>query len=221
MADAERDPATGTRPGPGTMSTSDRSSATGTSSTAGASGTARDEAVRVVEETLDALAAAAREGDPDPDPAGHARTEVTWESPEPGSYVVTLPGTRKLSTTCSLRVGRHSLSLNAFVIRHPDENAGNVHRRLLERNLKLYGVSYAIDGLGDIYLTARLPIEAVSGDELDRLLGAVLEEADGSFNTLLELGFAEAIRKEYAWRIARGESTRNLAAFTHLTGEGA
>ena len=133
--------------------------------------------------------------------------------------LVTLPGTRKLSTTCSLRVGKHSLSLNAFVVRHPDENAEKFHRRLLERNLKLYGVSYAIDRLGDVYLTAKLPLSAVSGDELDRLLGAVLEEADGSFNTLLELGFAKAIRKEYAWRVARGESTRNLAAFTHLTGE--
>ncbi|MGQ4516850.1 YbjN domain-containing protein [Streptomyces sp. DW26H14] len=182
--------------------------------------TARD-AARVVEEALDALAEADADsaGEGARDAAGHARQGVTWESPEPGAYVVTLPGTRKLSTTCSLRVGRHSLSLNAFVVRHPDENTEKFHRRLLERNLKLYGVSYAIDRLGDVYLTAKLPLAAVSGDELDRLLGAVLEEADGSFNTLLELGFAESIRKEYAWRVARGESTRNLAAFTHLTGE--
>ncbi|MFI8001603.1 YbjN domain-containing protein [Streptomyces sp. NPDC086010] len=143
--------------------------------------------------------------------------ELEWESPEPGSYVVTLPGTRKLSTTCSLRVGQHSLSLNAFVIRHPDENDAAVHRWLLERNLRLFGVSYAIDQLGDIYLTGRLPLSVVTAEELDRLLGAVLEAADGAFNPLLELGFASAIRKEYAWRVERGESTRNLDAFTHLT----
>ncbi|WEH34245.1 YbjN domain-containing protein [Streptomyces sp. AM 4-1-1] len=143
--------------------------------------------------------------------------ELEWENPEPGSYVVTLPGTRKLSTTCSLRVGKHSLSLNAFVIRHPDENDAAVHRWLLERNLRLFGVSYAIDSLGDIYLVGKLPLSVVTPDELDRLLGTVLETADGSFNPLLELGFASAIRKEYAWRVARGESTRNLDAFTHLT----
>ncbi|WP_046499054.1 type III secretion system chaperone family protein [Streptomyces odonnellii] len=143
--------------------------------------------------------------------------ELTWESPRPGSYVVTLPGTRKLSTTCSLLVGRHALSLNAFVVRRPDENAEAVHRWLLERNLKLYGVSYAVDRLGDIYLTGKLPLAAVTEDEIDRLLGSVLEAADGSFNTLLELGFASAIRKEYAWRVSRGESTRNLDAFEHLT----
>ncbi|MET8450007.1 type III secretion system chaperone family protein [Streptomyces sp. NPDC005209] len=143
--------------------------------------------------------------------------ELDWENPEPGTYVAKLPGTRKLSTTVQLLVGRHSLSLNAFVIRHPDENEAAVHRWLLERNLKLYGVSYAVDRLGDIYVTARLPLASVTADDVDRLLGQVLEAADGSFNTLLELGFASAIRKEYAWRVARGESTRNLDAFTHLT----
>ncbi|MFF2409256.1 YbjN domain-containing protein [Streptomyces sp. NPDC058092] len=142
---------------------------------------------------------------------------LAWESPEPGGYVVKLPGTRKLSTTCSLRVGKHSLSLNAFVVRHPDENDAAVHRWLLERNLRLFGVSYAIDPLGDIYLVGKLPLSVVTPQELDRLLGTVLEAADGSFNTLLELGFASAIRKEYEWRVSRGESTRNLDAFTHLT----
>lgn len=143
--------------------------------------------------------------------------ELAWESPSDGTYVIKLPGTRKLSTTCSLIVGRHSLSINAFVVRHPDENHEAVHRWLLERNTRLYGVSYAIDKLGDIYLVGKLPLAAVTPDELDRILGTVLENADGSFNTLLEMGFATAIRKEYAWRVSRGESTRNLDAFTHLT----
>ncbi|MFE1288755.1 YbjN domain-containing protein [Streptomyces sp. NPDC058751] len=143
--------------------------------------------------------------------------ELEWESPGAGSYVVKLPGTRKLWTTVSLIVGRHSLSLNAFVIRHPDENHEAVHRWLLERNLKLYGVAYAVDPLGDVYLTGKLPLTAVTPEEVDRLLGSVLEAADGAFNTLLELGFASAIRKEYAWRVSRGESTRNLDAFTNLT----
>ncbi|WP_310727156.1 YbjN domain-containing protein [Streptomyces sp. N2A] len=145
---------------------------------------------------------------------------LDWESPSDGAYVVKLPGTRKLSTTCSLIVGRHSLSINAFVVRRPDENHETVHRWLLERNTRLYGVSYAIDKLGDIYLVGKLPLVAVTPDELDRILGTVLENADGSFNTLLEMGFATAIRKEYAWRVSRGESTRNLEAFAHLTRKG-
>lgn len=87
---------------------------------------------------------------------------LDWESPAPGSYVVQLPGTRKLATTCSLIVGTHALSLNAFVIRHPDENDAAVHRWLLEHNLRLFGVSYAIDSLGDIYLVGKLPLSVVT-----------------------------------------------------------
>lgn len=145
--------------------------------------------------------------------------ELDWEQPAEGTFVVQLPGTRKLSTTCSLAVGRHSLSVNAFVVRRPDENHAEVYRWLLERNTRLYGVSYALDRAGDIYLVGRLPLAAVVHEEVDRLLGTVLETADGSFNTLLEMGFASSIRKEYQWRVSRGESTRNLAAFAHLTGE--
>jgi hypothetical protein len=143
--------------------------------------------------------------------------DLGWERAGDGAYVVALPGTRKLSTTVSLKVGRHTLSLNAFVVRRPDENHEAFYRWLLERNTRLGGVAYAIDRLGDVYLVGRLPLAAVTPDEVDRLLGSVVENADGSFNTLLELGFASAIRKEYAWRTSRGESTRNLDAFAHLT----
>ncbi|MFC1433510.1 YbjN domain-containing protein [Streptacidiphilus sp. N1-3] len=145
---------------------------------------------------------------------------VDWEQPagDPFTCVATLPGTRKLSTTCSLRVGEHTLSINAFVVRHPDENHEAFYRWLLERNTRLYGLAYAIDRLGDVYLAGRLPLAAVTAEEVDRLLGSVLSNADEPFNALLELGFAEAIRREWEWRTKRGESTRNLDAFTRLTG---
>jgi len=143
-------------------------------------------------------------------------SDLEWEEVPPATFVVTLPGERKLRTTTSLTVGAHALTINAFVARHPDENDAAVHRWLLERNRRLYAVAFSIDHLGDIYLTGRVPLESVSNEELDRLLGCVLEYSDDSFNTILELGFETAIRKEWAWRRSRGESTANLAAFAHL-----
>ena len=77
----------------------------------------------------------------------------------------------------------------------------------------MYGVAFAVDHHGDIYLDGRLPLSAVTPEEVDRMLGAVLSYSDESFNTILELGFANSIRKEWAWRKSRGESTRNLEAF--------
>jgi hypothetical protein len=142
-----------------------------------------------------------------------------------GSFSFALPGERKLQTPVRLDVGPHALGVHAFVCRNPDENHERVYRWLLERNLKTYAVSYAVDHLGDIYLDARLPLSLVTAAEIDRLLGAVLIHADGSFNTILELGFASSIRKEWEWRNLRGESTRNLDAFrgwleTDVTPEG-
>jgi hypothetical protein len=130
-----------------------------------------------------------------------------------GVFSFALPGERKLQTPVRLDLGPHALGVHAFVCRNPDENHERVYRWLLERNLKTYAVSYAVDHLGDIYLDARLPLALVTADELDRLLGSVLTHADGSFNMILELGFASSIRKEWEWRNLRGESTANLEAF--------
>jgi Putative bacterial sensory transduction regulator len=138
---------------------------------------------------------------------------LEFTEPGPGRFVADLPGERKLKTSVTLTLGEQALSVHAFVARHPDENHEAVYRWMLERNLKMYGVAFAVDHLGDIYLDGRIALHAVTPGEIDRLLGAVLEYADSSFNTILELGFASSIRKEYAWRVSRGESTRNLDAF--------
>ena len=132
------------------------------------------------------------------------------------TFLVTLPGEKKLQTHCALVVGDHSLSINAFVIRKPDENEAAVHHWCLSKNASMYGLAYAINELGDIYLVGRLPLDAVNPQELDRILGSVLQYSDSAFNPLLELGFANAIRREWAWRLTRGESLANLEAFAHL-----
>lgn len=142
--------------------------------------------------------------------------ELDWTEREPGLFSVTLPGTRKLTTECALEVGRHGLSVRAFVARNPDSDHERVYRWLLQKNLSLYGVAFAVDALGDIYLSGRISLAAVSEEEVDRLLGVVAQTSDDSFNTILELGFADSIRREWAWRRSRGESTANLAAFRHL-----
>lgn len=133
--------------------------------------------------------------------------------PEPGQFLFDLPGEHKLATPCRLVVGDHTLTVHAFVCRNPDENHAVVYRWLLARNLRMFAVAFAIDANGDIYLTGRLPLSSVTSEQLDSLLGAVLAHADESFNSILELGFATSIRREWQWRISRGESTRNLEAF--------
>ncbi|MDT9594153.1 YbjN domain-containing protein [Nocardioides zeae] len=138
---------------------------------------------------------------------------IEHEETAPGVLSLSLPGERKLTIPVRLDVGRHALGVHAFVCRNPDENHEGVYRWLLQRNLRMYAVAFAVDRTGDIYLDARLPLETLTPEGLDRLLGSVLTYADESFNTILELGFATSIRREWEWRRERGESTRNLEAF--------
>lgn len=140
--------------------------------------------------------------------------DVPWEhGARAGETVATLPGERKLRTVVSLVVGERALELRAFVIRRPDENDAGFYRYLLHRALRLPGVGYAVDASGDVYLTGRVPLGGLDETVLDELLGAVLAACDEPFNDLLRLGFWTSIRREWAWRIDRGESTANLEAF--------
>jgi hypothetical protein len=140
----------------------------------------------------------------------------------PGGYpgiVVALPGERRLITNTLLSVGDHGVRVEAFVCRRPDENFEGVYKHLLRRNRRLYGVAYTLDNVGDIYLVGRISLDAVTAEEIDRVLGQVLEAVDFDFNVLLELGFRTSIQKEWEWRLSRGESLKNLEAFEHLRPE--
>ena len=146
--------------------------------------------------------------------------DAEYERTAGGDFVVTLPGTRKQKTLANLVIGDHALRVEAFVMRHPDENREELYSWLLTKNARMYGVSFSIDKAGDVYLTGRFPHSSMTPDELDRILGSVLEYADGGFNTMLEIGFPSAIRREWAWRVKRGESLANLEAFADWAGGG-
>jgi len=144
------------------------------------------------------------------------QAEVPYEHPREGAFLVTLAGTHKLATNTWLVLTPQSLLVEAFVIRQPDENHAAFYRTLLERNTRTYGVHFSADRVGDVYLVGRVPLAAVTADEIDRLLGCVLTYADESFDQLLEIGFASSIRREWEWRQRRGEPLTNLQAFARF-----
>ncbi len=139
---------------------------------------------------------------------------LEWEAgARDDELVVSLPGEKKLTTVVSLVCGEAALSVSAFVIRNPDENHEVVYRFLLSRNLRLPGLAYSVDRSGDVFVTGRVPAAGVDATYLDQLLGVVLSAVDEPFNELLVMGFLGSMRKEWEWRVSRGESLRNLEAF--------
>ena len=145
---------------------------------------------------------------------------VGYESPQPGAYLVRLEGQHKLTTMTWLIAEAHSLHVEAFFCRQPDENHAEFYRYLLERGSRMFGVHFALDPVGDVYLVGRLPLSSITAEEIDRLLGCVLSYSDDNFDQALMIGFASSIRREYDWRVKRGESLANLRAFARLTGDG-
>ncbi|GIH69542.1 type III secretion system chaperone family protein [Sphaerimonospora thailandensis] len=142
--------------------------------------------------------------------------ELSYERPRPGAFLVKLPGQHKLTTMTWLIVGDQALNIEAFFCRQPDENHAEFYRWLLLKNGSMYGVHFAVDSIGDVHLVGRLPLDSVTEAEIDRVLGCVLTYSDESFDRALELGFASSIRREWAWRVKRGESLANLEPFARV-----
>jgi hypothetical protein len=145
-----------------------------------------------------------------------ANLGVPYERARPGAYLVTLNGEHRLSTMTWLVIGAHGLLVEAFFVRRPEENHNQFAGWLLAKNASTWGVHFAFDALGDVYLVGRLPLAAINEADIDRVLGCVLTYADESFDRALEIGFGSSIRREWTWRRSRGESTANLAAFARF-----
>ncbi|HMC71409.1 MAG TPA: YbjN domain-containing protein, partial [Mycobacteriales bacterium] len=64
--------------------------------------------------------------------------ELEYEEAQPGAFLVKLPGAHKLATMTWLVIGDHSLHIEAFFCRRPDENEVGLYRWLLERNARMF-----------------------------------------------------------------------------------
>src|SRR4051794_12885550 len=87
-----------------------------------------------------------------------ADRELQCEATGQHAYAVTLPGAHKLKTVVNLIVGEHALRVEAFVMRQPDENREELWSWLLRRNARMYGVAFATDTVGDVYLMGRVAL---------------------------------------------------------------
>jgi hypothetical protein len=72
----------------------------------------------------------------------------------------------------------------------PPENRVEVMELLLRRNDQLTGAHFSIGQEDAVYLRGEIPDQAVSADEIDRILGTLFTTVEGNFRTLVRLAFA-------------------------------
>lgn len=119
-------------------------------------------------------------------------------------WMIMLHGEHKRTVGVTVSIGDHTLIVQSFFMRAPDDDAAAVYALLLRRNLRSYTLRFALHPDGDVLLVGVVPLEAVTDVELDRVLGQLLAVADETFNEALRLGFAGYIAREQAWRSAAG-----------------
>ena len=121
-----------------------------------------------------------------------------FERVEAGAYAVTLHGSRRPSTVVWLIAGEQAVSVEAFVLHVIGGDTALLHRHLLARNLRLRGVHFGIDDVGDVFLTGSLPLPAVDEVGVDRVLGEVLQLLEDEQDAVVALAYGDRLDRDPA-----------------------
>src|SRR3990172_3248510 len=120
------------------------------------------------------------------DPEG----DVVWAGDHEGLRGVRMRQTVRDFTTVWFFVGDRTLIVEAYVLPSPPFHREEVFRQALARNSATRRAHFALDSEGDIVLRARVPIEEVTAEELELLLGEVYALVEMAFPALAELAFS-------------------------------
>jgi hypothetical protein len=124
-----------------------------------------------------------------------------------GRWFLRLAGERKLGIGVHVAVGDRTLRVESFFMRAPEEQHERLYRDLLVRQATSYVLRFTLDEAGDLFLIGQVPLRAITPDEVDRIVGTVLDVADASYLAAVEVGFASSIAAEKAWRARLAEGS--------------
>lgn len=105
-------------------------------------------------------------------------------------WFVRMHGEEKDVFTVWFTLRQRTLHYETYLMPAPEENAGALYEHLLRRNLRLYGAAFAIGDEDAIFLVGQLANDAVTDDELDRLLGSLYAWVEQCFRPAMRIGFA-------------------------------
>lgn len=105
-------------------------------------------------------------------------------------WFIRVLGEEKSVFTVWFMLRQRSLFVETYVLPAPEENAAQVYEYLLRRNLRIFGMSFAIGSEDAIYLTGEIHNHHVCDEELDRLLGTAYLLTEQCFRPAMRLAFA-------------------------------
>ena len=137
-----------------------------------------------------------------------AETGVRVERLDDGRWFLVLAGERKLGIGVHLQVGDRTMRVESFFMRAPEEQRERLYHDLLLRQATSYVLRFTLDENGDLFVVGQVPLLAITAEEVDRVVGSVLELCDSAYLPAVETGFASSLAAERAWRarLAAGSS---------------
>ena len=96
-----------------------------------------------------------------------------------------MKGEQKDTFTIWLTLRQRTLHYETYVMPAPEENHQEFYEHLLRRNLKLYGAAFAIGEEDAVFLVGQVANEAITDDELDRILGSLYAWVEQFFRPAL------------------------------------
>lgn len=113
-----------------------------------------------------------------------------------GVWDVMVPSYWKESIAVSVRLGDWNLQAEAFFMRAPEENRAEAYHLLLQRNARGGPWRFCANEEGDVVLSAVLPKQAVTGEELDRLFGTLVVLTDETYVPYMKLGYERGLEEQ-------------------------
>jgi putative sensory transduction regulator len=108
---------------------------------------------------------------------------------EPPIVRARLAGETRDYTTIWFTVGERTLSYETYFMPDPEENHELLYRFLLRWNRRMYLASFTLDPQREVYLSGRIPLSAVSAEEIDHIVGQLYHAVESTFRSALRIGF--------------------------------
>jgi Putative bacterial sensory transduction regulator len=109
--------------------------------------------------------------------------------PDGSRWYVRLLGEEKAIITVWLTLGQRSLHYETYFMPAPSERWADCYEYLLRANLKLFGMRFAIGAEDAVYLVGQMPLSAVDGPELDRVIGSAYAYSERYFRSAMTIGY--------------------------------
>ncbi len=110
-------------------------------------------------------------------------------------WLIRLKGEEKDVITLWLSLRQRTVYAETELMPAPEENREELYRYLMVKNHELRELHFAIGPEAGIYLVTQIPIQELTVERLDELVGATVTYVDEIFPTAMTMGLGSVYRR--------------------------